>query len=77
MIIMFNEKHAPRFIEGETPEAICRKVLLDRIRDGFWYLGEELVAAEKAFDDGMCAPFIRSRSRFEYEGFEEIYVGKA
>lgn len=77
MIYCFKEKHDDRFVMGDTPEAICKKVLLDRIRDGYWYTGEDAAKAEKAFDNGMCAPFLRSRQGAEYEGFYEIYVEKA
>jgi hypothetical protein len=76
MIYAFKEKHGTRYIKGDTAEAICKRVLLDRLAAG-WYENYGLEKAEKAFDDGMCAPFMRSRVAYEYEGFEEIYVEEA
>ena len=76
MIYAFEEKHETRYVQGDTAEAICKRVLLGRLADGFWYLGEDQEKAERAFDDGMCAPFLRSRKGYEYEGFHEIFVEK-
>jgi hypothetical protein len=75
MIYAFEEKHGTRYIQGDTAEAICKRVLLGRLADG-WYENYGQEKAEKALDDSMCAPFLRSRKGYEYEGFHEIFVEK-
>lgn len=78
-VLALHEKHDTRLIRfGDTPrenERAAAGVVQDRVLDGFWYVGPgEQDEALEAIRKGQALKFLRSRSRFEYEGisFQEV-----
>lgn len=78
-VLALHEKHDTRLIRfGDTPrenERAAAGVVQDRILDGYWYTepGEQDEALD-AIRAGKALGFLRSRSKYEYEGIsiEEV-----
>lgn len=67
-VIVATEKHGIRVISGKDIEDAAKKLVIGRIKDGYWYVERgETSAAKKAISDNKCWHFLQSRSSYEYE----------
>lgn len=74
-VLVLKEKQGDRYIRIDNDADLFvafRKVILDRLKDGWWYEAPEDIAAAKNAANGSGAEayrFCDGRSRHEYEGF--------
>ena len=73
MIICFNEKYGPRYVQGNTDGEILTYVLKKRINE-HWYDCDEAFEAEQMIEKQNAAVFMHNRRNHEYEGYDVVLV---
>lgn len=72
-IIIFKEKHGDRYFDASTPElveAACKKVLLQRYNDGYWYdPGTKPECEWDGFDISVLPEKYQNNAKREYEQY--------
>jgi len=72
--IKFKQHHGDRIVQAEQRKHIFAMILADRIRDGYWYEGDDQEAAKYALECGRSEQFLRGRRDYEYEGYEDVAI---
>lgn len=70
-IIVATEKHGARYHDAtDDVEPAAKKIIEERLADGYWYGPADTEKARKAIASETCWQFLVSRSRYEYEHVE-------
>ena len=70
-VLILKEKWGDRHINADKLSSVCLEIIRERIKDGYWYEGEDLVQAQEILNSGIGAyGWLRTRNNYEYEGIE-------